>query len=107
MQYANDLIKDGTKRQRAYAYYVLAYCYAHDDKATRNYSLALENCKKSLQIQPNNEDAMKLLGQLSNDGNALKPVSDLRKVFEDAAGNAFGAIFGAVIGGLLGAGGND
>ena len=107
MQYANELLKRGSISQRAYAYYVLAYCYANGDKPIRNYELALANCKKSLELDPQNQSAIDLRNQLSYDGKALKPVSDLRKVFEDAAGNVFGAIFGAVIGGLLGAGGND
>jgi len=107
MQYANELLKRGNISQRAYAYYILAYCYANADKPIRNYELALTNCKKSLELDPQNQSAINLLNQLSYDGKALKPVSDLRKVFEDAAGNVFGAIFGAVIGGLLSAGSND
>lgn len=107
MQYANEILKNGSKSERAYAYYILGCCYVHGDKSIRNYELALLNCKKSLELDPLRQSAIDLRQQLSNDGNTLKPVSDLRKVFEDAAGNVFGAIFGAVIGGLLGAGGND
>ena len=108
MQYANDVIKlTRNTEDRAYGYYVLGYCYSHGDKTIRDYEKALENCKKSVELNPQYESASKLLGQLSYDGKALKPTSDLMAVFEETAGNVFGSIFGAIVGGLLGAGSDD
>lgn len=108
IQYANDVIKlTNNTKDRAYGYYVLGYCYSHGDKNVRDYEKALEYCKKSIELNPQYESARNLLGQLSYDGKALKPTSDLMAVFEETAGNVFGSIFGAIVGGLFGAGSDD
>lgn len=88
-------------------YYVLANCYFLGKGVKQDYKKALENCKKALSLEPNNDVMREMLKLLSIDGNTLRPVKDMKKVMSDAAGNAVGEVASSLFNTILGAGFND
>ena len=95
------------KGNNRYGLYGLAYCYAYGKGTERDFGLALDICKKCLKLYPDYDLALDLCHKLSNDGNCLKPVSDLNEVFKNAAGNVVGEAVGWLIGSVVGTGDDD